>query len=205
MKPQSAEAVVRLMVAKDPQQSADTILAFLMGVNGARSGAIFAVADGPRLFVGHRIGQDALDYANERWEADQRTLGQGRLSRSDDRFLVPILKAGRLIGVVFLVAPQLDLGSIAEVAGLVGEALLQAGRQPAALSPVEEYLEKTPAEEIERRKLLILLERHEWNVARVARELHVTRTTIYKRLESFGISRKRVPKHRRVGEPLPTS
>lgn len=177
-----------------------------MGVNGARAGAVFSVADGHlRLFVGHRIGQDVLDHANERWNADQRTLGQGRLSRSDDRFLVPILRGERLVAVVFLTAVQLDLGSIAEVAGLVGEAVLRAGRQPAAASPVEEYLEKTPAEEIERRKLLILLERHEWNVARVARELRVTRTTIYKRLESFGICRKRVAKDRREAYSLPTS
>jgi AraC-like DNA-binding protein len=192
------------MVAKDPQQTADTILAFLMGVNGARSGAIYSVGEGLRLFVGHRIGQDTLEYAKARWLTDQESLRQGRLSRSDDRFLVPILKGERLVAIVFLTAHQLDLGSIAEVAALIGEATLRSG-QPATPSPVEEFLEKTPAEEIERRKLLILLERYEWNVARVARELQVTRTTIYKRLESFGISRKRVLKDRRVGEPLPTS
>lgn len=191
------------MVAKDPQQTADTILAFLMGVNGARSGAIYSVGQELRLFVGHRIGQDALEYAKARWLTDHVSLRQGRLSRSDDRFLVPILKGDRLVAIVFLTAGQLDLGSIGEVAALIGEATLRSG--PATPSPVEEYLEKTPAEEIERRKLMILLERHEWNVARVARELQVTRTTIYKRLESFGISRKRVLKDRRVGEPLPTS
>jgi hypothetical protein len=174
-------------------------------MSSARSGAIYSLTAGLRLFVGHRIGEDALTFARARWDADKEALGQGRLSRVDDRFLVPILKGDRLMALVYLTAPQLDLRSLAEVAPLIGEAVLRAGDAPGALSHVEDYLEKTPAEEIERRKLLILLERHEWNVARVARELRVTRTTIYKRLESYGISRKRVAKTLRVAEPLPTS
>lgn len=194
---------MRLMLTRDPLQSADTILAFLMGVNAARAGAIFTVQDGLRLFVGHRIGQEELDWSNLRWRADQVTLAQGRLSRSDSQFLVPILRTGQLAAVVFLATGQLDLGSLAEVSGLIGEAVLRAAVQPKAASPVETYLEKTPTQEIERRKLVLLLDRHEWNVARVAREMHVTRTTIYKRLVTFGISRKRVPKDRR--DPLPTS
>jgi transcriptional regulator of acetoin/glycerol metabolism len=45
-----------------------------------------------------------------------------------------------------------------------------------------------------RLQMLSLLERHEWNIAEVARLLSVTRRTVYMRLRSFGIERKRVPK-----------
>jgi hypothetical protein len=205
MRTQSAEAVVRLMVDRDPRQAAETILLFLMGVNGAAAGAIFFATDDLRLFVGHRIGQEALDWAGQRWSADRSPLLQGRLSRSGDQFLVPILRAERLAAVVFLAASQLDLGSIEEVSGLIAEAVVRAARQPHGASAVDAYLERTPAKEIERRKLVILLDQHEWNLARVARELRVTRTTLYKRLTSFGIPRKHVAKQRRETDPIATT
>lgn len=198
MKAKSAEAVVHLMVARDPQQCADVILKFLIGVNGARAGAVFSIDGDMRLFVGHGITQEALDWTDECWRRDQKTLQQGRLSRSDDRFLVPVLRGERLAALVYLAAGQLDLGSVTEVSSLIAEAVIRSSREPAAASPVENYLEQTPVKEIERRKLVILLDRHEWNVARVARELRVTRTTVYKRLASFGIPRKRVAKEGRI-------
>jgi len=39
----------------------------------------------------------------------------------------------------------------------------------------EAYLERTPVEDMEREKLLLLLNRNEWNIARVARMMGVTR------------------------------
>ena len=41
------------MVKRDPHQSADIILGFLMGVNGARTGAILSADDATSLLVGH--------------------------------------------------------------------------------------------------------------------------------------------------------
>jgi hypothetical protein len=203
LKVHSAEAVVHLMVAKDPRQSADVILAFLMGVNDARVGAVFFVDDGCHLFVGHGIDQGALDWTAGRWASSEKALQQGRLSRSDDQFLIPILRGQRLAALVYLATTQVDLGSIEEVSSLIFDAVTRSAHQPAAPSPVETYLQQTPVREIERRKLVLLLDQHEWNVARVARELQVTRTTVYKRLESFGIARKRVMKDGR--NPVPAS
>ena len=115
----------------------------------------------------------------------------------------PVLRADRLIALVYLGTTCLDLESIAEVSGLVAGAVIHTVAHEAPPSSVESYLAQTPAKEIERRRLLLLLDRHEWNVARVARELELTRTTVYKRLEEFGISRKRVAKGR--PQPLPSS
>jgi hypothetical protein len=204
VKVRSAEAVVQLMVARDPHQSADAILAFLMGVNSARAGAVFSLEGGRRLFVGHGIDEDALDWTAQCWSRNARTLQEGRLARSDDRFLIPILRGDRLAALVYLAAAQVDLGSVAEVSGLIFYAVTRSAHQTPAPSPVEAYLQQTSAKEIERRKLVILLEQHEWNVARVARELQVTRTTVYKRLELFGIVRKRIAKDRSPC-PIPSS
>jgi transcriptional regulator of acetoin/glycerol metabolism len=55
-------------------------------------------------------------------------------------------------------------------------------------------LEQTPLQEIVRDQMLLLLDRHEWNIARVARELGVTRRTIYLRLARWGIERRKIPR-----------
>jgi hypothetical protein len=196
--------VVRLMVAKDPRRSADTILEFLMSVSAARGGAIFTVGAAPTLFVGRGIAQEALDWTTACWGQEAKRLEEGRLSRSDGRLLLPVLRRDRLAALVYLEANQVDLQSLSAVSGLLSDAVVRASRQAVSSSAVETYLEQTPTEEIERRRLVILLERHEWNVARVARELRLTRTTIYKRLAAFGIPRKRVPKHSgRLRAPQP--
>jgi hypothetical protein len=205
VKAKSAEAVVRIMVAKDPRQSADTILEFLMGVNGAAAAAVFSVEDEPRLFVGRGIAQSALDRTAECWKREGGSLAQGRLSRTDACLLLPVLRRERLVALVYLEAAHADLDSLAEVSGLLGDAIVRGSAQPEAASPVEAYLEETPTEEIERRRLILLLDRFEWNVARVARELRLTRTTVYKRLAAFAIPRKRVPKDPRGLRSLPTS
>jgi len=204
LKPQSAELVVRLMVAKDPRRSAESILEFLMSVSAARAGAVFTVGTAPTLFVGRGIAQEALDWTAVCWGLEGKRLKEGRLSRSDGRLLLPVLRRDHLTALVYLEADQVDLQSLSAVSGLLGDAVVRGLRQNISPSAVETYLEQTPTEEIERRRLVILLDRHEWNVARVARELHLTRTTIYKRLATFGIPRKHVSKrHSGLRSPQP--
>ena len=193
------------MVARDPRQSAEVILSFLIGVNGASSGAVFSLDGGHRLFVGNGIDQSVLEWAADCSRRHEKTLAQGRLVRTDDRFLLPVLRGERLAALVYLAAPHVDLGSISEVSSLIFDAVVRSAHQPAAASPVQTFLQQTPSREIERRKLVILLDQHEWNLARVARELQVTRTTVYKRLEAFGIARKRVIKAGRNPCSVPSS
>jgi transcriptional regulator of acetoin/glycerol metabolism len=71
-----------------------------------------------------------------------------------------------------------------------------AGPRPSRAEAWETYLERTPVEDMEREKLLLLLNRNEWNIARVARLMGVTRRTIYLRLQRHNIPRERVPKNR---------
>ena len=50
------------------------------------------------------------------------------------------------------------------------------------------------AADAEREQLWLTLQQNEWNIARVARLLGVTRRTVYLRLKRYGIERKKVPK-----------
>lgn len=58
---------------------------------------------------------------------------------------------------------------------------------------------KTEAKAAEKELLLALLDRHDWNAARVARHLGVVRSTLYHRMRRHSIlqraSRPRVPRH----------
>jgi transcriptional regulator of acetoin/glycerol metabolism len=112
---------------------------------------------------------------------------------------VPVIRRERLVALVYLKAAEADMECLSEAQATIAEAVGTTARQGVPPSAVDAYLERAPAEEIERRKLLILLDRYEWNVARVARELRITRTTVYRRLVEFGIPRKRVKKN--AGNP----
>src|SRR5262249_15627861 len=145
-----------------------------------------------RLLVGQGIDQQALDWTAQTWRQSAAALREGRLSRCDERFLVPVRRSGRLTALVYMSAAELDLDGIAPGADLIGDAAPRGARQPRQSSPVDAYLAEAPTEEIERRRLVLLLERHEGNVARVARELRVARTTVYKRMAAMGIPRQRL-------------
>ncbi len=59
---------------------------------------------------------------------------------------------------------------------------------------IDSYLEATPAESVERRQLLALLNRNESNLSRVARLIGISRVTVYKRMARLGIDRLRIRK-----------
>jgi DNA-binding NtrC family response regulator len=48
--------------------------------------------------------------------------------------------------------------------------------------------------------MLVLLNRHQWNISRVARALGTTRRTVYLRMQRYSIPRQKIPK---LLKPLP--
>jgi len=118
--------------------------------------------------------------------------------------LAPVLEAEQLVAALFVQTdgPRLrdakDLGALVQFCRMLGAAIQGS---PVALGGLKEFLEKTPSDEVARQQLLALLERHEWNIARVARAMGTTRSTIYKRLERYGAERLRVPKTNRRKRP----
>jgi transcriptional regulator of acetoin/glycerol metabolism len=94
------------------------------------------------------------------------------------------------VAALYLAQP---LGQAVADARLFGTAIAQAVLASKQAEGPTRVSDLSPTEEA-RLQLLSLLERHEWNIAEVARLMSVTRRTVYMRLRSFGIERRRVPK-----------
>jgi transcriptional regulator of acetoin/glycerol metabolism len=106
---------------------------------------------------------------------------------------------GELVGLLYCDTPdtsfRLSDAHLSTFCSILGEGLrgLAEPASPRA-TEWETFLERTTPEEIERDRLLLLLNRNEWNISRVSRLLGVTRMTIYNRLDRFKIPREHVPK-----------
>jgi DNA-directed RNA polymerase specialized sigma24 family protein len=192
MRPRLAEGVVRSLMGRAPRQTADSLLEFVMGLSSADAGAVFIVReDGPALFCGSGLTQLALDWVRSSWQHAARDLAAGSIRRQDADWLVPVQHGRRLAVLLYIRAIRLDQESVIDVSGLLAEAALKGDATPErATSPVDVYLETALSEDIERRRLVLLLRRHEWNLSRVARELGITRQTVYNRMEALGIERE---------------
>ena len=100
-------------------------------------------------------------------------------------------------GTFVLRIEDTDRERLVKFARIIAKAVTQTAAPKASRAEAwETYLERTPVEDMEREKLLLLLNRNEWNIARVARLMGVTRRTIYLRLQRHNIPRERVPKTR---------
>lgn len=184
---------VEMLVQQDPRRSAEGALGLLLGTVRASSAAVFHVRKGELvLFVSRGIGQEDLDSTRRAWaRAEKRGWSAGPADESVT--LIPLRDGATIAGALY-VGSQHRVSVGAEVLEVIVPILLAALRvsqDPTLQSPVHAYLESTPAEEIEREQLFVLLNRHEWNIAQVARLLGVSRVTVYHRLAKYGLVRKR--------------
>lgn len=206
--------------ADDPRRLAERTLEVVMSLTNGRAGAVFTRSDDRlALFASRGIDQEVLDVVQNVWACFHESLRQDDVfyvpDRPNDRRLpkpeaavpaafavVPVLQDGNLIALLYVdsLDPHFcashDLERLKKFSRIVAKAVTDAGdgrsRPPA--DAWETYLERTPVEDMEREKLLLLLNRNEWNIARVARLMGVTRRTIYLRLERYKIPRERVRK-----------
>jgi transcriptional regulator with GAF, ATPase, and Fis domain len=120
--------------------------------------------------------------------------------------VVPVFEDDKLVALLYVdsLDPHFceshDLARLSKFSRIVAKAVTES-ESPAPKMPVpvsvdawQTYLERTPVEDMEREKLLLLLNRNEWNIARVARLMGVTRRTIYLRLQRYNIPREKVRK-----------
>ena len=125
-----------------------------------------------------------------RWRDHQAALAAGRSVVEAGFALLPAMLGEEMVAVLYLAQPEdMAVGD----ARVFGAAIAQAVKAAEATPGTRRAPETSPTEEA-RLQMLSLLERHEWNIAEVARLLGVTRRTVYMRLNSFGIERKHVPK-----------
>jgi len=177
------------------------------------------------LFASRAIDQSVLDSVQLTWSRFRESLEKGETfyvpDRSSERripkpdietgvssfVLVPVLEGESLVALLYVdshdphFCESHDLTRLSKFSRIVAKSVLDSGtptERPARSreDAWETYLERTPVEDMEREKLLLLLNRNEWNIARVARLMGVTRRTIYLRLQRYNIPRERVPKTR---------
>jgi GAF domain-containing protein len=189
-------------------------------VNGRSAGVFETVEDRLTLFASRGIDQNVLDAVQTLWNRGKDQLrGSQPLYVEDCRIdrdlaasasggpaslaVFPVFDGGDLVALLYVDSPEPRLSGAHDIEGLAKFSRLLAGavgRAPErAARPRPEweaYLEQTPVEDIEREKLLLLLDRNGWNIARVARLMGVTRRTVYLRLRRYRIPRQRVFKTR---------
>jgi transcriptional regulator with GAF, ATPase, and Fis domain len=211
--------------ADDPRRLAERTLEVVMSLLNGRSSAVFTSAGNDvALFASRGIDQAVLEIVPLAWAAQKDSLRRGELLYVPDRVAerrVPTLPADRPGPASFVVVPVLedealvallyvdssephfcdahDLERLTKFSRIVAKSVQDsASPRPAGgtADSWEAYLERTPVEDMEREKLLLLLNRNEWNIARVARMMSVTRRTVYLRLQRYNIPRERVPKAR---------
>jgi transcriptional regulator with GAF, ATPase, and Fis domain len=210
----------------EPRSLAERTLEVIMSLNNGRSGAVFTCdQDRIALFASRAIDQIVLDSVNGVWSILRDSLRAGetvyvpdraterRLPQQDGQkalagsfAVVPVFEDEQLLAVLYVDSfePHFcathDLERLAKFSKIIAKAVADGSPQREGLrgqaEAWEAYLERTPVEDMEREKLLLLLNRNEWNIARVARLMSVTRRTIYLRLERYNIPRERVPKTR---------
>jgi transcriptional regulator with GAF, ATPase, and Fis domain len=211
--------------ADDPRRLAERTLEVVMSLNNGRCGAVFTYdRDRIALFASRGIDQAALDAVHAVWSRYRDLLLKGDTFYVPDRAaerrlppdpaekpamaafaIVPVFEEEALIALLYVdsLDPHFcaahDLERLGKFSRIIAKAIhdTAAPREQARVAEAwETYLERTPVEDMEREKLLLLLNSNEWNIARVARLMGVTRRTIYLRLQRYNIPRERVPKTR---------
>jgi ActR/RegA family two-component response regulator len=183
--------MLSILVADDPRRSADRILTRLVQIHQARGGAILR----PRqeqadIWLSAGLSLAAVAELPVRWADHREALAAGRPVVEPGFALLPAMLGEEMVAALYLAQPE---GLAAGDARLFGAAIAQAVQAAEASPGARRVPETSPTEEA-KLHMLSLLERHAWNIAEVARLLGVTRRTVYMRLRSFGIERKRVPK-----------
>jgi Bacterial regulatory protein, Fis family len=173
---------IRAVISPDTRGSASRLLRFVAGYTRASAAALFEVGSAsPALLVGVDATQETLDAANYAWERQRPSLEAGDLVRRKAQIVVAMRRHGRILGLLALDAPKAD--ALDDVLRSVGPLLIH------VVEAIRKAEQENPGEELRR-----LLEENEWNVARVARILGVSRVTVYARLDRYAIPRQRVLK-----------
>lgn len=211
--------------ADDPRRLAERTLEVVMSLLNGRAGAVFTCAgDEVTLFASRGIDQAVLEVVPASWRSQRDAFRRGETfyvpDRASDRRLpasvidragpasfaiAPVLDEEALVALLYVDSqdPHFcdthDLDRLSKFSRIVAKSVSDTTSphgSGGSADSWEAYLERTPVEDMEREKLLLLLNRNEWNIARVARMMGVTRRTVYLRLQRYNIPRERVPKSR---------
>jgi len=183
--------MVNLLVSDEPRRSADRILTRLVQIHQARGGAILRQRQGQvEIWMSVGLSLPAVSALPVRWADHERELAAGRSVIEPGFGLFPAMRGGEMVAALYLAQPE---GLSTLDAAVFGTAIAHAVLASDTEEPKAPMQAASPAEQ-GRLQMLTLLDGNDWNIAEVARRLGVTRRTVYMRLRSFGIERRRVPK-----------
>jgi len=210
--------------ADDPRRLAERTLEVVMSLLNGRAAAVFTCDGEVTLFASRGIDQAVLEIVPASWATQRDGFRKGETFYVPDRAterrlptsvserpgpasfaIVPVLEDESLLALLYVDSQEPhfcdahDLDRLSKFSRIVAKSVHDtASPRPGGVvgDSWEAYLERTPVEDMEREKLLLLLNRNEWNIARVARMMGVTRRTVYLRLQRYNIPRERVPKSR---------
>ena len=189
-----------VLVAQAPRQQASNVLSFLVNRARASGGALLTFRDQSLVLFCSTPDLQAASVVRAwgAWDAHRQRIESGETIQTPDQVLAPLKDDGVLVGLLHLDAPQGFDSSLLSTFGLVlGKAVQSDSTADRSLAVAE--IVDVP--EQSRDRLVSLLHRNEWNIARVARVMGVTRRTIYLRLKRYGIDRQVVPRSNTSRQP----
>jgi len=194
------DQTLSLLVADDPRGQAMRLLDHVASRYKAKAVAVVTVAADDLASFAGEVPLSRLTALQAAWKADAKDLRAGRRVIHDGYRILPLMDGPGLAGLLFIEGAT-GVESTNPVVTALAAALKAAHERPLMGDGAVETATMAGGE-IERRRLVVALERHEWNIARVARLMGVTRRTIYLRLKRYKIDRRRVPKTLKVCPPL---
>ena len=188
--------MIESLVADDPRRSADRLLSKMCEVAGAEGGAVLVPqGENANVFLSYRLSLSGLGSLPIRFQDNRARLAKGDVLSAPGFALAPLTgETDTQLGWVYLENPRTSdvkemrpfLLAMAKAVATLGES---AGGRMSNVNRAD----------ANRANILRILEESDWNIARVSRDLGVTRRTLYMRLAAFGIARKKVP---RLAKPL---
>ncbi len=203
-----------IITATQPQRFGERILSLLkVELHVIRAAMFVREQDRVRLFCSQGTDQPLLDFVAYAWSRRREVLESGEVVTFTEEtagppearaalmggakaaYVVPLRTRERLEGLLYVDfskrLKKAQLQAIVQLARLATPALTGALRHSPS---VANYLEESTIDEVMRDQLLLLFDRHEWNISQVARALGVTRRTIYMRIGRLGIERQHIRK-----------
>jgi len=194
------DQTLALLVADDPRGQALRLLDHVASRCRAKGVAVVKVADDDLASFAGEVPLSRFTTLQTVWKTQAKDLKAGRRVLADGYRVLPLMDGPGLTGLLLIEgAAGIELTNPAVVALA---ATLKAAHARPPQNDAETQAATVTGGEIERQRLIAALDRHEWNIARVARLVGVTRRTIYLRLKRYKIDRRRVPKTLKVCPPL---
>jgi len=193
------------LVPEDAFPAVDRALEFIVSYTHAKGGAAVFCPDRPLAprILSHNLNPQQVGKLDALWTEHGTALRSGqRIERVGFRLMPVRASDGDLLAYVYLLWPTTyEPNGLHHVWKTLTDAAESYKQGPSAKG---EYLLSRTPEDIERERMLHLLEKHQWNIRLVASLLGVTRRTIYLRLQRYNIPRKRIrktrPRRRRTQE-----